>query len=45
MCLKVSRKPMYVKCDKAVNELRMPQSPIQEAFEKADGWFRQYGYA
>ena len=43
--LKVSRKPMYVKCDKAVNELGMPQSPIQEAFEKAVGWFRQYGYA
>ena len=43
--LKVSQKPMYVSCQKAVNELGMPQSPLEEALEKAVRWFRDYGYA
>ena len=42
--LKVSRKPMFVCCDKAVRELGMPQSPVQGALEKAVKWFRDYGY-
>ena len=42
--LKVSRKPMYVSCEKAVTELGMPQSPVVGALEKAVKWFRDYGY-
>ncbi len=43
--VKVSRKPMYVSCQKAVNELGMPQSPVEGALEKAVHWFRQWSYA
>ena len=43
--LKVSRKPMYVNCEKAVNELGLPLSPVEGALEKAVKWFRDYGYA
>ncbi len=42
--LKVSRKPMYVSCEKAVRELGLPQSPVEGALEKAVRWFRDYGY-
>ena len=42
--LKVSKKPMYVSCAKAVRELGLPQSPIEGAVEKAVRWFRDYGY-
>ena len=43
--VKVSRKPMYVSCEKAVRELGLAQSPVQGALEKAVKWFRDYGYA
>ena len=42
--LKISRKPMYVDCRKAVEELGVPQSPVEGALEKAVSWFREYGY-
>ena len=42
--LKVSRKPMYVSCEKAMEELGMPQSSLEGALEKAIRWFRDYGY-
>ena len=42
--LQVSRKPMYVTCEKAVNELGLPQSPIEGALDKAVRWFRDHGY-
>jgi dihydroflavonol-4-reductase len=42
--LKVSRHPMYVECGKAVRELGLPQSPVEEALEKAVRWFTEYGY-
>jgi dihydroflavonol-4-reductase len=42
--LKVSRKPMYVSCEKAIRELGMPQSPVEGALEKMVNWFREYGY-
>ncbi len=42
--LKVSRKPMYVSCEKAIKELGMPQSSLEGALEKAIRWFRDYGY-
>ena len=43
--LKHSRKPMYVSCEKAINELGLPQSSIERAMEKAVKWFRDYSYA
>ncbi|MFQ5860778.1 MAG: hopanoid-associated sugar epimerase, partial [Dehalococcoidia bacterium] len=43
--LKVARKPMYVDCQRAVQELGLPQSPVEGALEKAVRWFRAYGYA
>ena len=43
--LKISRKPMYVSCEKAIRGLGLPQSPIEGAMEKAVRWFRDYGYA
>ena len=43
--LKVSKKPMYVSCEKALRELGLPQSPVESALEKAVRWFRDYGYA
>ena len=42
--LKVSRKPMYVDCGKAVEELGVPQSPVEDALGKAVSWFQQHGY-
>jgi dihydroflavonol-4-reductase len=42
--LKVSRKPMYVDCRKAVETLGIPQSPVEGALEKAVSWFREHGY-
>ena len=42
--LKVSQKPMYVNCQKAVTELGMSQSPVEAALEKAVRWFTDYGY-
>ena len=43
--LRISRKPMYVSCEKAIRELELPQSPVEGALEKAVRWFRDYGYA
>jgi dihydroflavonol-4-reductase len=42
--LKVSRKPMYVDCAKAVEELGVPQSPVEGALGKAVSWFQEHGY-
>ena len=42
--LRVSKKPMYVSCEKSVRELGLPQSPVEGALEKAVTWFREYGY-
>ena len=35
---------MYVSSRKAVNELGLPQSPVEPALEKAVRWFTDYGY-
>ena len=43
--IKASRTPMYVNCQKAVNELGQPQSPVEAALEKAVTWFSDHGYA
>jgi len=42
--VKAARKFRYFDCTPAVSELGMPQSPIEEAFEKAISWFRENGY-
>lgn len=42
--LKVSRKPMYVNCRKAVEELGLPQGPVEAALDKAVRWFVDHGY-
>jgi dihydroflavonol-4-reductase len=42
--LRVSRTPMYVSCRKAVSELGLPQSPLNDALEKAVRWFTDNGY-
>ena len=42
--LKVSRKPMYVSCRKAVSELGLSQGPVEDAMERAVKWFRDHGY-
>ena len=43
--LRVSRTPMYVSCQKAVDEMGLPQGPVEAALEKAVRWFTDHGYA
>ena len=43
--LKVSRKPEYVNCSKAIEELGLPQSSVEGALDKAVRWFSDYGYS
>ena len=42
--LKVSKKPMYVSCQKAVRELGQLQNPVEAAVEKAVKWFSDHRY-
>lgn len=42
--VRLARYPMYFTAQKAVRELGLPQSPIQEALRSAVQWFRDYGY-
>ena len=42
--LRVSTAPMYVNCQKAVDELGQPQSSVEAALEKAVHWFNAHGY-
>jgi len=35
----------YFDCSKAIRELGLPQTPVEEALEKAVRWFRENGYA
>ena len=39
-----SRKPAWVSCQRAVDELGMPQSPVEGALERAVEWFSAHGY-
>ncbi len=43
--VKVARHFRFFDCSKAVRELGMPQTPIEEALEKAVRWFQEHGYA
>lgn len=42
--IKIARHPMYVSSQKAVDELGLPQSPVEAALEKAIRWFTDHGY-
>ena len=39
--VRMARRPMYFDPSKAVQELGMPQTPIEGALEEAVGWFRR----
>ncbi len=42
--VRLSRKHMYFDGSKAVRELGMPQTPVDEALKDAVEWFKRYGY-
>jgi dihydroflavonol-4-reductase len=42
--VKASRHVRHFDCSKAVQELDMPQTPVEGAFERAVRWFRDNGY-
>ena len=41
--VRMARHPMYFDCSKAVSELGMPQTPIEEALRDAVTWFKGRG--
>jgi dihydroflavonol-4-reductase len=43
--VRMSRHTMYVDAARAVSELGLPQTPVEEALARAVGWFRARGYA
>jgi dihydroflavonol-4-reductase len=42
--VQMARHPMYFTAQKAVRQLGLPQSPIDEAMRQAVQWFRAHGY-
>lgn len=42
--VRLSRHPMYFDASKAVRELGLPQSPIDQALRRAVAWFTEQGY-
>jgi dihydroflavonol-4-reductase len=43
--VRMSRYRMFFDGGKAVRELGMPQTPVEEALGRAVAWFREKGYA
>jgi dihydroflavonol-4-reductase len=43
--VRMARKRMYFRADKAVRELGLPQTDPREALAEAAGWFTRHGYA
>lgn len=43
--VRMARKYMFFDCSRAVKEINLPQSPVENALEKAVRWFRENGYA
>ena len=39
-----SKKPAWVSSQRAITELELPQSPVEEALERAAEWFTAHGY-
>lgn len=42
--VKMARKKMWVKCDKAIRELGLKQTPPEEALARAVAWYRENKY-
>jgi len=42
--VRMARHKMYFSAEKAVRELGMPQSPVEDALQRAVDWFRANGY-
>ena len=42
--IQVAKYPMYVNCAKAVDELGLPQGPVERALRNAVEWFSAHGY-
>jgi dihydroflavonol-4-reductase len=42
--VRLSRKKMFFSPEKAVRELGLPQTPVEQALERAVEWFRRNGY-
>jgi dihydroflavonol-4-reductase len=42
--VKLAKNYMYYDCSKAVQELKLPQSPVEQAIKKAIQWFQENGY-
>jgi len=43
--VRLSRYEMYFDSGRAVRELGLPQTPVEQALERAVHWFREHGYA
>jgi len=43
--VRMARKRMYFSADKAVRELTLPQTPVEQALRDAVDWFVTHGYA
>jgi hypothetical protein len=42
--VRMARRPMYFTAQKAVRELGLPQSPVDQAMRQAVQWFYEHGY-
>ena len=42
--LRAAKKPMYVSSEKAIYELGLPQTPVEQALAEAVAWFEDHGY-
>ena len=42
--VKMAKKFMFFDSQKAIRELGLPQTPIDQALQEAVEWFRQHGY-
>lgn len=42
--VRMAKKHMFFDSSKAVHELGLPQTPVEEALERAIRWFRDHGY-
>ena len=43
--VRMAKYTMHYDCSKALNELDLPQSPVEVSLDKAVKWFRHHGYA
>ncbi|MES4786853.1 MAG: NAD-dependent dehydratase [Nitrospiraceae bacterium] len=43
--VRMAKYRMHYDCSKAIRELGLPQTPVENALEKAVRWFRDHGYA